>query len=105
MISIALNRTPLVRIDFVPGPIPGVPLRRGREGFCLADEAAFLRLTPSVPLPRDGIRTHPLRQEGCGLAPDIVADAELLEVHTLILALDRGPLRNSEIDLLSPGLR
>jgi len=78
MISIALNRTPPVRIDLVPGPIPGVPLPRGREGCCLADEAAFLRLTRSVPLPRDGIRTHPLRQEGCGLDHDIIADAELL---------------------------
>jgi hypothetical protein len=31
----AVDRTPLVPIDLVPGPIPAVPLRRGREGHGL----------------------------------------------------------------------
>src|SRR5687768_15943205 len=29
---VALDRTPLVCVDLVPGPIPAVPLRQGREG-------------------------------------------------------------------------
>jgi hypothetical protein len=32
LISLALNWTPLVRIDLVPGPMPALPLRHGREG-------------------------------------------------------------------------
>src|SRR6266545_5142666 len=73
----AVDRTVLVRIDFAPCPIPAVP----SHGLVLVA----------------GLRRR--------LHRDIVADAELLQVHALIAALNRGPRRNGQGDLVIPSLR
>src|SRR5262245_24632677 len=80
--------------------------RRGQKLFPLGgavDGTVFVRIDfapgpiPTVPLSVAGLR--------CGLHHDIVADAELLQVHALIAALHRGPRRKGQGDLLAAGLR
>ena len=54
------------------------------------------------PIPAVSLQVARLRRR---LHRDIVADAELLQVHALIAALHRGPRRNGQGDLVIPSLR